>query len=293
MGVTYVVLAPEHPLVASLTSPDKQGAVKEYQETVARKSDLERTSTGSDKGKTGVFLGTYATHPLSGKKVPIWIADYVLASYGTGAVMAVPGHDERDFEFAVKFNLPIEQVIAPSHVKDTENIPFTGEGYLFNSGDKLNGLKSSDAKDVIIKELSAKGFGEKKISYKLRDWIFSRQRYWGEPIPIYFPVTILPNEQGLSNPIEGAPYEIHYDQPIAVEEKDLPLKLPPMTDFHPGDDPQGCLARAKEWRFFQKEDGKWYARETNTMPQVSSQLLHSFHLLTLSFSLFFITIVGG
>lgn len=271
MGVTYLVLSPEHPLVASLTSEAQLSAVKRYQETVSRKSDLERTSTGTDKGKSGVFLGTYAKHPLSEKLIPIWIADYVLANYGTGAVMAVPAHDVRDFEFATMFDLPMEPVIMPSSFEAIENVPYTGEGLLFNSGQGLDGLTSQDGRAEIIKQLTEKGLGEREVSYKLRDWVFSRQRYWGEPIPIYFPVEILPNEEGLDNPIQGAPYKIHYDQPIAVDETELPLRLPAMTDFHPGDDPQGCLARAKEWRFFQKE-GKWYARETNTMPQVKEQL---------------------
>eukprot|EP01039_Chlorochromonas_danica_P004335 gene4335-4756_t len=271
MGVTYVVLAPDHPLVDELTAPEQRDAVATYQAAVARKSDLERTSVGKEKGKTGVPLGANVLHPLTGEPVPIWIADYVLAGYGSGAVMAVPAHDERDFQFAQTFNLPVKEVIRSSSATAADaagegsRLPYTGEGHLVHSGPGLDGLSSSEARKAMVDLLQQHGRGIAQVSYKLRDWVFSRQRYWGEPIPIYFPVDIL-TEDGQGSPVDGVPHRIRYDQPIAVEEKDLPLPLPEMTDFHPGNDPQGCLARALHWRFFQK-DGRWFARETNTMPQ--------------------------
>merc|ERR1711871_503166 len=218
-----------------------------------------------DKGKTGVFTGAYAVHPLSGKKVPIWIADYVLSSYGTGCVMSVPAHDERDFEFAQKFGLDIVQVIRRNE-GETE-LPYCehNDCVVCNSGPGFDGLSVATAKDKIIEALRGMGAGDQKVTYKLRDWVFSRQRYWGEPIPIYFPVEIL-SADGTGNPAEGAEHRIDYAHPIPVDENELPLTLPDMSDFKPGDDPAGCLARAKDWRYFQK-DGKWFARETNTMPQ--------------------------
>jgi leucyl-tRNA synthetase len=271
-GVTYVVLAPEHPLVDKLTTDEYRERVASYRKTVASKSDLERTSVGKDRGKTGEFLGTYVIHPLTGAKVPIWTADYVLYGYGTGAVMAVPAHDERDFAFAAKFNLEVKQVIQPNNSPEKPiELPYLEDGVLINSGE-FDQLDSQTARTTITKKLESLNRGSIKITFKLRDWVFSRQRYWGEPIPIYFPVDMLPDSEGRTSPIEGAPHTIRYDQPIPVDDSELPLKLPEMTDFHPGDDPQGCLARAKSWRYFQK-DGKWYARETNTMPQVSYYLI--------------------
>jgi leucyl-tRNA synthetase len=270
MGVTYVVLAPEHPLVEGLTTTGQQEEVAAYKAKVASKSDMERTAIGKDKGKTGVFLGSYAIHPITGENVPVWIADYVLAGYGTGAVMAVPAHDERDFEFATIFDLPIKAVVKASSEAETPTsvtAAMTGEGVTCNSGDDLDGLSTTSSMAKVIEKLTALGMGSEQVTYKLRDWVFSRQRYWGEPIPIYFPVQML-TADGLGSPKESDPkdYKIMYDQPIPVPESELPLKLPEMSDFHPGDDPQGCLARATEWRFFQ-QDNKWFARETNTMPQ--------------------------
>lgn len=262
MGVTYIVLAPEHPLVNHLASDEQKQTVQDYVKKVSSKSDLERTSTGVDKGKTGVFLGSYAVHPFTKEFIPIWVADYVLPNYGTGAVMAVPAHDERDFEFANKFALPILEVIKSN--QSEQSLPYCEDGVLVNSGDLFNGLASEDCRNVMLSELERQGSGIRKVSYKLRDWVFSRQRYWGEPIPIYFPVDL---EDPNGNPIDGSPHRILYEHPIAVEESELPLKLPNMENFQPGEDPQGCLARAKEWRYFKKGD-KWYARETNTMPQV-------------------------
>lgn len=265
MGATYLVLAPEHPLVEKLTSDDSLHAVREYIKLSNSKSDLERTSTGKDKGKSGVFLGAFVKHPISGERLPVWIADYVLAGYGTGAVMAVPAHDDRDFVFAEKFQLPVKAVIFNT---EESSLPYFGNGAMINCGN-FDGMKNEDFKLEVFKMLESSGKGKRHVSYKLRDWVFSRQRYWGEPIPIYFPVEIVENDQNLTSPLEGAPVRIRYDQPIPVDESELPLKLPEMNDFHPGDDPQGCLARATSWRFFQKNES-WFARETNTMPQVSN-----------------------
>lgn len=268
MGVTYVVLAPENPLTKQLVTAAEYENVQKYLSFVATKSDLERTSTGKDKGKTGVFSGSYVTHPFTRESIPIWIADYVLSTYGTGAVMAVPAHDDRDFAFAEKFSLPIKKVVASA--LDAEDVlPYTNRGILINSGDELNGRTSDDVMPVLERLLKDAGdAGETRVSYRLRDWVFSRQRYWGEPIPIYFPVELTgPGEDpASSDPRKGAPHRILYDSPIAVPEEELPLLLPEMEDFKPGDDPQGCLARAVDWRYFKRED-KWYARETNTMPQ--------------------------
>lgn len=267
MGVTYLVLAPEHPLVGELTHPEQRQQVAAYLRNITGKSDMERTSIGKDRGKTGVFLGSTVLHPLTGEEVPVWIADYVLAGYGTGAVMAVPAHDERDHAFAALFDLPIKQVITNGTESSGDvTLPFTGEGRVINSGAALDGRDSAECLNLVIQQLQENNCGRSVVSYRLRDWVFSRQRYWGEPIPIYFPVEML-TADGSGSPAEDAPHRVLYDQPIPVPESELPLRLPDMTDFHPGDDPRGCLARAKDWRFFQK-DGKWFARETNTMPQV-------------------------
>ena len=259
MGVTYLVLAPELELVREITTPEHSDAVEEYIRRTASKSDLERTSIGKDKAKTGVPLGAIAVHPLSGVRVPIWAADYVLAGYGTGAVMAVPAHDERDFEFAVKHGLDVKQVVGAADGSEV-SLPYTEDGVLLNSG-AYDGLSSLEARESITQSLSSMDAGGERVTYKLRDWVFSRQRYWGEPIPIYFPVSV--KEGG--DPRQD-PHTIHYDRPIPVAESELPLRLPEMVDFQPGDDPAGCLARAKDWRYFQR-DGEWFARETNTMPQ--------------------------
>jgi leucyl-tRNA synthetase len=262
-GVTYVVLAPEHPLVARLASKEQAAAVSAYVEAARRKSDLDRMEA---KTKTGVSLGASARNPINGEDVPIWVADYVIGTYGTGAVMAVPAHDERDHEFARAYGLRIVSVIAPADrtASDVERTAFTDDGiarYGPITLDVPEGTPSADARSRITSWLAAKGKGGAKVTYRIRDWVFSRQRYWGEPIPIYFPVTCA------GDPREpGANVTIHYERPIRVAESELPLRLPELEDFRPGNDPAGPLARARDWRFFQK-GGAWYARETNTMPQ--------------------------
>ena len=256
-GATYMVIAPDHPLTLEIASSSERAKVSRYVEAAARKSDMERTAL--NKEKTGVFTGAHARNPLSGETIPIFTADYVLGAYGTGAIMAVPAHDERDFEFAQKFGLPIVEVVSPDGaLHDPLGGAYTEPGIAVRSG-PFDGLPTSEVKQKIIAHLEERGIGKRKVQYRLRDWVFSRQRYWGEPIPIYFPVTTA------GDPRRGDAYEIDYSQPIAVDESELPLLLPPLDDYKPGD-PQGALVRALEWRFFQK-DGAWYARETNTMPQ--------------------------
>jgi len=256
-GVTFMVIAPEHPALESLTSQEQKAAVEAYAASARNRSDLDRKAA---KEKTGVFTGGYVTHPLTGQPVPVWVADYVLMGYGTGAIMAVPGHDERDFEFARRFGIPVIQVVAAEGKLLPElTEAYTETGVAVNSG-PYDGLSTSDFKVKVTADLEAAGKGSRRIEYRLRDWVFSRQRYWGEPFPIYFPVTC----EG--DPRQGAAHTIHYDQPIPMEASELPLRLPDLEDFNPGDDPAGTLARAIDWRFFQK-DGKWFARETNTMPQ--------------------------
>jgi leucyl-tRNA synthetase len=255
-GATYVVVAPDHPLTRALSSPEQAAAVERYVATAARKSDLERTAA---KEKTGVFTGSYAENPVNGQRLPIYTADYVLGTYGTGAIMAVPAHDERDFEFATALGLPIVQVVSPDGKLAAKlDAPFTGDGIAVRSG-PYDGLPSAEFKHRITLELEAKGAGTRKVNYKLRDWVFSRQRYWGEPIPVYFPM------QTAGDPRKGDAYVIDYGQPIPCADSELPLLLPEMDDIRPGDE-QGPLAKALDWRFFQ-QGGRWYARETNTMPQ--------------------------
>jgi leucyl-tRNA synthetase len=257
-GATFMVLAPEHSLVAGLTTPDRKAAVEAYVEAAKNKSDRDRQAS---KEKTGVFTGGYALNPVSGAKVPVWIADYVLAGYGTGAIMAVPAHDERDFEFAKAHGIPIVEVVSKTGAPNEGPLEaaMTDVGVAVRSG-KYDGLSTDEFKQRVIADLEAEGKGKRRVEYKLRDWVFSRQRYWGEPIPIYFPV------ETEGDPRKGAAFTIRHDQPIAVEESELPLRLPDLEDFAPGEDPAGVLARAADWRFFQK-DGRWFARETNTMPQ--------------------------
>jgi leucyl-tRNA synthetase len=261
-GATYMVLAPEHAMVEKLVTAEQRAEVIAYRDSVASKSDMARTAIV--KTKTGVFTGAYATNPITGARTPIWVADFVLAAYGSGAIMSVPAHDQRDFEFARQFGLPVVEVVSADgqlHDASTWKEAFTGEGVAVRSG-LLDGKKTAEAKAAMIDHVEREGLGKRQVNYKLRDWVFSRQRYWGEPIPIYFPVEL---HAGSTDP-RTQPHTIRYDQPIAVADSELPLELPQLTDYKPGDDPLGPLARAVDWRYFQKE-GRWYARETNTMPQ--------------------------
>jgi leucyl-tRNA synthetase len=256
-GATYMVIAPDHRATRQIASPDRRAEVNAYADAAARKSDLERTALG--KQKTGVFTGAYATNPLTGNAIPVYTADYVLGAYGTGAIMAVPAHDERDFEFAKAYDLPIVEVVSPDgKPHDALSKPFIDDGIAVRSGE-FDGLPTPEMKRKITLHLVQAGIGKGKVNYKLRDWLFSRQRYWGEPIPVYFPL------ETTGDPRKGDPYTIDYTRPIACDRSELPLLLPELDDYHPGD-PQGPLVRALGWRFFQKE-GRWYARETNTMPQ--------------------------
>lgn len=240
-GATYAVLAPEHKLVTDVTTAEQKEAVIQYIDEVKTKSDLERTDLA--KSKSGVFTGAYAINPASGEKMPIWIADYVLATYGTGAIMAVPAHDERDYEFAKQFHLPIVEVVSGGNVKEEA---YAGEGELINS-DFLNGLNKTQAITKAIEWLVEKSVGEKKITYRLRDWLFSRQRYWGEPIPI------IHWEDGTMTP---------------VEDEDLPLVLPVTDDIKPSGTGESPLANIEEWiNVVHPETGMKGRRETNTMPQ--------------------------
>lgn len=239
-GVSYIVMAPEHALTKQLTTPENRAAVEKYLEEVAHKSDLERTDLA--KEKTGVFTGSYAVNPVSGEKLPIWIADYVLSSYGTGAVMAVPAHDDRDYEFARQFDLPVKPVIEGGNL---EKEAYTGDGKHINSG-FLDGLGKQEAIDRMIDWLKEHGVGDKKVNYRLRDWLFSRQRYWGEPIPV-----------------------IHWDdgETTLVPEDELPLRLPKTDDIKPSGTGESPLANLDDWVNVVDENGRHGKRETNTMPQ--------------------------
>ncbi|MDC0252139.1 leucine--tRNA ligase [bacterium] len=235
-GATYMVLAPEHPLVDQITTDEKREEVEAYKVTCAGKSDLERTELA--KEKTGVFIGGYAINPVNEEKIPVWIADYVMMSYGTGAIMAVPAHDDRDFEFAEKFDIPVIGVVeAPA---DSEEKCFTGNGTAINSG-FLNGLPTPEAKEKITAWLEEKGLGKRTINFKLRDWLFSRQRYWGEPFPIVW---------------KNGNHE-------ALPESELPLLAPELEDYKPTGTPEPLLSKATDW----VDLGDGVTRETNTMPQ--------------------------
>ena len=265
-GATYVVLAPEHPLAGRIGDDVHRAGVKAYAEEASRKSDIVRSD--ATREKTGVPTGAFAVNPVNGDKVPIFVADYVIGSYGTGAVMAVPGHDDRDHAFAVKYGLPILNVVAKPDgtAAEVEKEAFCDDGVVNDEAVKRSrapltkGMPSDKARRAVTEWLASQGKGSAKITYRLRDWVFSRQRYWGEPIPIYFPVTCDGDPRA-----KGANYTIHYETPLPVPVSELPLLLPDLEDFKPGKDPAGPLARAADWRFFQK-DGKWFARETNTMP---------------------------
>ena len=236
-GATYCVLAPEHELVSKITTPEHMEEVNNYITLAASKSDLERTDL--IKEKSGIFTGSYAINPVNGKKIPIWISDYVLATYGTGAIMAVPAHDQRDYEFATKFGIDIIPVIDGG---DISNSAYAGDGLHINS-DFLDGLNKTDAIDKIIDWLESKNIGKKKINYKLREWIFARQRYWGEPIPIVY----------------------LDDEMRALADSDLPLKLPELEDYGPSKTGASPLDKATDWVNTTFE-GKPAKRETSTMP---------------------------
>ncbi|WP_078391997.1 leucine--tRNA ligase [Shouchella patagoniensis] len=240
-GATYMVLAPEHKLVEEITTSEQRAAVESYKKQVSLKSDLERTDLA--KEKTGAFTGAYATNPVNGVKIPVWVADYVLISYGTGAVMAVPAHDERDYEFASTFQLPIKEVVAGG---DTTKEAYVGDGEHINS-DFLNGLNKQDAIPKMIAWLEDRNAGQKKVTYRLRDWLFSRQRYWGEPIPI-----------------------IHWEDGSmsAIDESELPLVLPELEEIKPSGTGESPLANATDWlEVTDPITGMKGRRETNTMPQ--------------------------
>lgn len=238
-GATYCVLAPEHPLVEKIMTAEQKEAVLNYREYAKSRSDLDRTDL--NKEKTGVFTGAYAINPVNGKRIPIWIADYVLLSYGTGAIMAVPAHDQRDYDFAKKFNLDIIPVLDGDISKEA----FTGDALHINS-DFLNGLNKEDAISKMIAYLEERGIGKRSVNYKLRDWIFSRQRYWGEPFPVIF--------------WEDGTVEV-----LGLE--DLPLELPKMEKITPSKTGESPLANAKDWLYVTRKDGVKGRRETNTMPQ--------------------------
>ncbi|TAE78134.1 MAG: leucine--tRNA ligase [Verrucomicrobia bacterium] len=235
-GATYMVLAPEHPYVAEITTAEQKDAVEAYIKACAAKSDLERGDMNKDK--SGVFTGAFATNPVNGEQIPVWIADYVMMGYGTGAIMAVPAHDERDFEFAKKFELPIVQVVQPAGDADWQG--YTDPGAAVNSG-FLDGLPTAEAKAKIIDWLEQNGKGKRRVQYKLRDWLFSRQRYWGEPFPLTWK--------------DG-----HHH---AVPDSELPLLAPPLDDYKPSGTPEPLLSKARDW--VELPDGS--IRETNTMPQ--------------------------
>lgn len=259
-GATYLVLSPEHALVDAITAPEYKDEVKAYQKFAASKSDLARTDLSTEK--TGAFTGAYAIDPVNGNKIPVWIADYVLSSYGTGAIMAVPAHDTRDFDFAVKFNIPIKCIIEPTEadcqtakvsLQDVLDgkVCWTGDGKSFNSANDdglvLNGMGVDEAKAKTIAWLESRGIGKKTVNYKLRDWLFSRQRYWGEP----FPVIIM--DSG----------EIRL-----VDEKDLPVTLPHLDQYKPAESGESPLAHATDWLdYIDPVTGEHGRRETNTMPQ--------------------------
>lgn len=290
-GVTFIVIAPEHPLVQKLTKSDKKAAIKAYIKQASQKSDLKRTDLA--KEKTGVFTGNYALNPINGERIPIWVADYVLMSYGTGVIMAVPGHDERDYEFAQTFDLPIKAVVTKKADEMEPNLPYCGKGYAINS-DSFDGLPTNDAKVKIREALEAKKHGEASVNYKLRDWLFSRQRYWGEPFPIIWveeesyqrieksphsPCHAFLPENPVTYQKEG---KTLYAVPVPAEE--LPLELPEVESYQPSGCGDSPLAKATDWLevYFDINTGKtklasgeapedynWVrgSRETNTMPQ--------------------------
>jgi len=239
-GATYLVLSPEHALVSEIVSDGQKEAIEAFKKSIASKSDLERTDLNKDKA--GVFTGAYAINPMNGEELPIWIGDYVLASYGTGAIMAVPAHDTRDYEFAKKYDLPMRQVLAGGDIADEA---YTGDGEHINSG-FLDGMGKQEAIDKAIAWLEEQGVGHKQVNYRLRDWIFSRQRYWGEPIPV-----------------------IHWEdgEKTLVPEDQLPLRLPEVDNIMPSGTGESPLVNVDDWVNVVDENGRKGKRETNTMPQ--------------------------
>jgi leucyl-tRNA synthetase len=248
-GVTFMVIAPEHPLVDALTTPGQRAEIDAYREAASRKSDLDRTDLAREK--SGVFTGSHVVHPLTGKPVPVWVADYVLASYGTGAIMAVPAHDDRDFEFASAFGLEVVSVVEPLGGVGPSGGLFAGEGRAVASG-PYTGLATREFIAAVGRDLAAAGVGRPAVNYKLRDWLFSRQRFWGEPFPILHELDA-----------EGAATGVIR----AVDPSELPVPLPHLTDFKPGDTPDPPLSRSPADWLFVERDGRRYRRETNTMPQ--------------------------
>lgn len=285
-GATYMVLAPEHPLVSKLTTENNRAAVEAYCHQAASKSDLDRTDLAKDK--SGVFTGAYATNPVNVREIPIWIADYVLLSYGTGAIMAVPAHDERDHEFAEKFDLPIIPVIAPEKDRAPESLPFTGKGYLINSGE-YDGQPSDEVKESLTAALGRQGVGRATVQYRLRDWLFSRQRFWGEPFPIvWVKEADYQNLAAELKPVDAVSYTKDGQTlfAVAIPESQLPLTLPEVTSYAPSGTGESPLATIPEWldvrihrqtgevrpadSFASGADGEEWVpatRETNTMPQ--------------------------
>jgi len=247
-GATYMVLAPELEMVDMITTDEHKEKVEKYRQEAARKSDLDRTDLA--KEKTGAFTGAYAINPVNNEKIPIWLSDYVLISYGTGAIMSVPAHDERDFDFAKKFNLPIIPVVEPDDGEQAELVKqgklcFVGDGKAINSG-QFDGLATTEFKEQITSWLSEKGLGKKAVNYKLRDWLFSRQRYWGEPFPI----------------LHTGDTRI-----VGLSEEDLPLRLPEVENYKPPGTGESPLANIDNWVNVTLADGSKAKRETNTMPQ--------------------------
>ncbi|MEM6331300.1 MAG: leucine--tRNA ligase, partial [Planctomycetota bacterium] len=256
-GATYMVIAPEHPLVAKITAEGRANDVAAYVKAAALKSDLDRTELNKDK--TGVFTGLYAMNPVNGGRVPIWVADYVLISYGTGAIMAVPAHDERDFEFAKKYGIPIKAVVQPGdHVPPAEaekilagELCYPAESVAINSGE-FDGLPTAEFKTKITAWLEERGLGREAVNYKLRDWLFSRQRFWGEPFPLLHELDAHGKSTG---------------RVVPVPEDQLPVDLPHLDDFKPPGTPDPPLEKSPEEWLYPTVDGATYKRETNTMPQ--------------------------
>jgi len=288
-GATYMVVAPEHPLIGKLTTAEQKTAVDSYIAAVRNKSDLERTDL-ADKKKTGVFTGSYAINPVNGNKIPVWTADYVLMSYGTGAIMAVPAHDTRDWEFAKQFNLPIIQVVGSKDPINVQEKPWTEDGPMVNSG-PFNGLSANETKKKITADLTAKGQGKLAVNFKLRDWLFSRQRYWGEPFPILWvskaDYAKIPADSEIREflPKEPVTCQINGQEVCAVPltSKQLPLTLPQVKSYQPSETGDSPLSKEPEWTevWYNISNGEtvsqskpqpgplWIkaSRETNTMPQ--------------------------